>query len=363
MPTIKGIDRFQGELHHTGRWPLSEVSLKDKRVAVLGTGASGAQVIASIAPVVKSLTVYQRTPAVVIPNSPESDKFSNPHIASLTPEETCAVFRRSPKSFSGLDYFFKDSESVPIGSPLRDILNRQLYKAGSLSLILENFTDVLANKEANEQLYWSWANLTRAKITDPIKRDVLVPRILPYPIGVKRPLLVDNYYESFNRPNVNVVDTRKERLTRITSKGIQSGSTEREFDVIICATGFEPLSAGLLKLNITGKRSVHLTDVWNPRVISYLGMAIPGFPNMFYLWGPQGPTVKVNVPTTIECQAQWILSILKGLRESRIDCCEATQSASQGWVEKLHQQWDDSLYKKADVWEARSSADEPEPLW
>ncbi|KAJ6143361.1 hypothetical protein N7471_002814 [Penicillium samsonianum] len=321
LPAIRGIHQFQGELHHIGTWPLSGVSLKDKRVAVLGTGASGAQVVARIAPEVKSLTVYQRTPVVVIPVSTESDKFSNPHAASLTPERTRAAFRRSPKSFSGLDYSFQDSESVAVGSPLRDILNMRLYKEGSLGLIWGNFSDVLANREANEQLYSSWAKLTRAKIREPTKRDILVPRIFPYPIGVKRACFVDNYYESFNRPNVGVVDTRKEELTKITRKGIQSGSTEREFDVIICATGFETLSTGITRLNITGKHGVHLTDVWKTRIISYLWMAVPGFPNMFYLFGPQGPTIKVNVPTTAECQAQWILSILKSLRESHIACC------------------------------------------
>jgi cation diffusion facilitator CzcD-associated flavoprotein CzcO len=363
LPAIKGIDLFQGELHHTGSWPFPGVSLKHKRVAVIGTGASGAQVVASIAPEVESMTIYQRTPAVVIPASPESDKFSNPCAASLTPEGTRAAFRRSPRSFSGLDYSFRDPESVAIGSPLRDIMSMHLYKEGGLGLIWGNFSDVLANREANEQLYSSWANMTRAKIRDPIKRDILVPRTLPYPIGIKRACFVDNYYESFNRPNVSVVDIRKEGLPNITKKGIQSGPTNREFDTIICATGFNSLSAGITKLNIVGKHGVHLTDVWKTRIISYLGMAVPGFPNMFYLFGPQGPTVKVNVPTTVECQAQWILSILKGLRESHIDCCEPTLSASQSWVEKLNQQWSNSLYMKANIWEARSSSDKSEPLW
>ncbi|KAJ5489904.1 hypothetical protein N7453_010729 [Penicillium expansum] len=363
LPAIRGIDQFEGELYHTGSWPLSGVSLKNKRVAVLGTGASGAQVIASIAPEVKSLTVYRRTPVVVFPASPESDKFSNPLAASLTPEGSRAAFVRSPKSFTGLDYLFQDSESVAIGSPLRDILNTRLYKEGGLSLILGNFSDVLTNREANEQLYSSWAKLARAKIRDPIKRDILVPRTLPYPIGIKRPCSVDNYYDAFNRSNVDVVDMRKEELTKITKNAIQSGSTKREFDVIICATGFEPLGTGLTRLNITGKHGVDLTDVWKTRIISYLGMAVPGFPNMFYLCGPQGPTVKVNAPTTVECQAQWILSTLKSLRKSHIDCCEPTLSASQGWVKKLNQQWNNSLYPKVNVWEARSSSGKSEPLW
>ncbi|KGO70001.1 hypothetical protein PITC_066470 [Penicillium italicum] len=363
FPEIKGIDQFQGEMFHTGSWPISGVPLKDKRVAIIGTGASGAQMIARIAPEVKSLTVYQRTPVVVIPVSPEPEKGSNPHLSSLTPEGSRAAFERSPKSFSGLDFSFKDPESVAIGSPLRDIQNENLYKQGSLGLIWGNFSDVFANREANEQLYLSWAKSAGAKIRDPIKRSILVPSKLSYPIGVKRACFVDNYYESFNRPNVDVVDIRKEKLTEITKEGIQSGSTHREFDIIVFATGFQSLSAGITKLNITGKNGLRLTDAWKDRISSYLGLSVPGFPNMFYLFGPQGPTVKVNVPTTVECQAQWILSTLKGLRESKIDCCEATPSAAQGWVNRLTQRWNDSLYAKADVWEARSSSNQSEPLW
>ncbi|KAJ5154382.1 uncharacterized protein N7500_009821 [Penicillium coprophilum] len=346
LPAIRDIDRFGGELYHTGHWPLSGVSLKSKRVAVIGNGASGAQVVPSIAPEVKSLTVYQRTPVVIIPATPKSDKYSNPHAGCLTPEGIRAAFKRSPKLYSGIDYSFQNPESVAIGSPLRDVLNKQLYKEGSLGLILGNFSDVLTNREANDELYMFWSKLTRAKIRDPIKQDILVPQILPYPIGVKRPSFVDKYYESFNTSNVDVVDVSKE-VAKITRKGIQSGSTEREFDVIICATGFEPFGTSITRLNITGKHGLNLKDVWKTRIISYLGMTVPAFPNMFYLVGPQGPTVKVNVPTTVECQAQWILSILKSLRESHAEYCEPTLSASQGWVEKLNQQWNNSLYATA----------------
>ncbi|PWY71008.1 FAD/NAD(P)-binding domain-containing protein [Aspergillus heteromorphus CBS 117.55] len=363
LPEIKGIDQFQGELHHTGDWPLSEVPLQGKRVAVIGTGASGAQVVARIAPEVESLTVYQRTPVVVIPASPESSQDSNPHAVPLTPDETRAAFQRSATSFSGVDYSFQDPESVAIGSPLRDIFNMRLYREGSLGLVWGNFSDIFTNREANKQLYVFWATQTRAKIRDPVKKEILAPSKQPYPIGIKRACFVDNYYESFNRPNVDVVDIREAPLTAITKTGIQRGPSHREFDVIICATGFESQTSGITRLNITGRHGVPLAEAWKTRVTSYLGMTVPGFPNMFYLFGPQGPTVKVNVPTTVECQAQWILSFLKVLRASGVNCCEPTRSAAHEWQEELKRHWEDSLYLGTALWEARNSSDQPEPLW
>ncbi|KAJ5640863.1 hypothetical protein N7528_000488 [Penicillium herquei] len=363
MPDIKGIDQFQKELYHTANWPLSEVSCKDKRVAVLGTGPSAAQVISSIASEVTSLTVYQRTPVVAVPQSPDPDGTASPHLSPLTTEETRAAFKRSPTSASGLDYSLRDPQSVKVGSPLRDIINNHLYKEGSVGFLFGAFADVFDDKEANEQVFSIWSQLTRAKISDPVKANILVPPKLPFPILTKRPCFVDNYYESLNMPNVEVVDINKEPLIEITTEGIQSGSIHRDFDLIVCATGFEPPSSAILKLNIIGKDGLKLADVWNPHIKSYMGMAVPGFPNMFYLFGPQSATVRINVPTAIECQSQWILSILKGLRDAGIECCEPSQSAAQSWVAKLNRRWDDSLYSDIDGWETRGITQRPEPFW
>ncbi|RAK78149.1 flavin-containing monooxygenase [Aspergillus fijiensis CBS 313.89] len=302
LPKIPGIESFQGPLRHTADWPHSGLDVAGKRVAVIGTGASGAQVVARIAPQVQSLTVYQRTPVVAIPASPESAKDANLRTATpLTPDGSRAAFQRTMTSFSGLDYCFQDAASAAVGSPLRDLFNRQFYKEGSRALVWSNFTDV--------------------------------------------------------------VDVREAPLTEITPTGIRSGKTHVEYDVIVCATGFQSNSAGIARLNITGSRGVPLTEVWKHRVCSYLGMTVPGFPNMFYLFGPQGPTVKVNLPTAIECQAQWILAFLKALRTARVTGCEPTLAAAQAWQEELRAHWKDTLYAKTTTWEARNASNQPEPLW
>ncbi|KAJ5731844.1 hypothetical protein N7493_003325 [Penicillium malachiteum] len=316
MPEIKGIDQFQKELYHTANWPLSGISCKDKRVAVLGTGPSAARMISNIASEVKSLTIYQRTPVVVVSQSADPDGTASPHISPLTAEGARAAFKRSPTSASGFEYSLQDPQS-----------------------------------------------LARAKISDPAKADILVPSKLPYPILTKRPCFMDYYYESLNRPNVELVDVNKEALVEITTNGIQSGTIHRDFDLFVCATGFEAPSSAILKLNITGKDGLNLADAWNPHIKSYMGMAVPGFPNMFYLFGPQSATVRINVPTAIECQAQWILSILKGLRDSGIKCCEPSQSAARSWVAILNSMWDDSLYSEINGWETRGVTQKPEPLW
>lgn len=342
IPNLKGADKFKGTIHHTGDWPRAGLDARNKRVAVIGTGTSAAQLIQEIAPSVTSLTVYQRSPAVAIPllaePSPGSDVNGPP-----TKEENQVFARKSLNTYSGLDYTFS-----PDGGQ-KEMLDRDefydyLYRKGGWHLLLSNWKGIWHDRRANADVYRFWSQKCRAKIQDPVKRELLVPLTSPTPIGVKRPCLIDNYYQTFNRQNVTLVDINQNPLQGITETGIQSSESHQQYDIIILATGFQSLASGILDMNITGRHGLRLADLWGTSANSYLGLTAPGFPNMFYLNGPAAPNPRANAPTVIEFQAQWLGTTLDNLRGARIKVFEPTATAAQEWREELTKQWRETLY-------------------
>lgn len=342
IPNIQGLDSFQGSVLHTGEWPESDYDLENKRVAVIGTGASAVQVIQEITPRVASLTVYQRRPAVVLPRSSQIPEDTGPF--SLTSDERTLFIARALSTRTGLGYDLLNSTGIPAGHPQRRVYNDYLYNKGQWHFICSNFADLWYDKSANKDVYSFWVEQNRSKIDDPVKRDLLVPIEPKGHFGIQRPCLADNYLELFNLPHVGVVDTTQDPLREVTETGIYSGDMHREYDLIIFATGFQPLESQILSLNISGRNGQKLETAWKASSSSFLGMAVPGFPNMFYLNGPEGPNTRTNAPTVIERQSQWIVSTIRYLHNSGIQGCEATDAAAWEWRQEIEKQWQASLF-------------------
>ncbi|KAJ6091165.1 FAD/NAD(P)-binding domain-containing protein [Penicillium canescens] len=367
MPSIEGLQQlegqgFEGQIYHSGAWPQSGVDVKGKRVAVVGTGTSSCQIVREIAPSVKSLTVYQRNPAVAFPLSPKGHESPDDPIPLVGKESFFTA--KSLSTFTGLEHAFLNPAAVPGDSPVRHAYYEYLYEKGEWNILFSNFKDVWHDKRVNDDLYSFWAKQTRQKVEDAAKRDILIPAIAKYPIGTKRACVIDNYYETFNLPHVELVDVNQNPLREVTKTGIQSGEVHRDFDIIILATGYHSLAGGILALNITGRNGLKLEDAWANSSISYLGMTVPGFPNMFYLNGPGAPNARANAPTVIEHQLNWIVATLHYLRKTQIKMLEPTDVAAREWREEISKQWNATLYPLTISMQTRNHAcAAAEPTW
>lgn len=342
IPDYKGLETFQGVIHHSSFWPDEGVDVKGKRVAVIGTGASGVQITQEVAPEVGSLKVFQRTPNLAIPMgkhplTPEGQERGKVYYPQL--------FKLRELCYGGFCYGPSEKNTFDDSPEEQEAFYRQLWDYGGFRYWLGNYKDMLYDAKANRVAYDFWAKNVRARIQDPVKRDLLAPLEPPHPFGVKRPCLEQNYYEQFNRPNVDVIDIKNNPIKEFTSTGILlSDGTLHEFDVIAVATGFDITTGGMTSM---GLRSIHgttLQDEWKSAANTYLGVTVSGYPNMFHLYGPHGPTLLSNGPTTVEVQGRFITNVIKKMEREGIKYINPTSSATKAWKKRINDLSDISLF-------------------
>jgi cyclohexanone monooxygenase len=344
VPDWPGVESFRGETYHPGAWPHEGVDLAGKRVAVIGTGSSGLQVISAIAESVGHLTVFQRTPTYAFParNHP------------LTPEQLTELKSRyeeiraaALRSSNGRVY---STEGRPLlgDSPEQreDVLHRY-WQMGGLDFT-KAYTDVSTNPEAAEIAADFVRHRIAEVVTDPAKREALTPR--DYPISSKRPCLEINYYASFNRPNVDIVDVRADQIVELTPTGLRTTSQSYDLDVIIFATGYDAMTGSLVGLNVTGRGGRTLRAEWAEGPATYLGLAVAGFPNFFLLAGPGSPSVFSNVIPAIEQHVEWIGDLLTHARRAGADLIEADLTAQQEWTRHVSAAGERSLLSHGNSW-------------
>lgn len=342
IPDFKGLDKFKGIMHHSSFWPEEGVDVKGKRCAVIGTGASGVQVAQEWGPQVGYMEVFQRTPNLAIPMGKRP----------LTAEEQNKgkmwyhrLFELREKCFGG--FFFGPSEkNVSDDTPEeQEAFFRKLWDHGGFRYWLGNYKDYLYDAKANRVVYDFWAKNVRNRIGDARLRDLLAPIEPPHPFGVKRPCLEQNYYEQFNRPNVDIVDIKANPIEEFTAEGIKTADGKvHEFDVICVATGFDITTGGMTNM---GLRSIHdttLNDEWKAAATTYLGTTVSGYPNMFHLYGPHGPCLLSNGPSSIEVQARWIMDCIKQIEREGLKYIDPTPEASQEWKKRINHLSDISLF-------------------
>lgn len=344
LPEIPGITSFSGTTLHTSSWPPEGADFSGHRVGIIGTGSSAIQAIPLIAEHAEHLFVFQRTPNFSLPA----------HDGPLDPEtesERKAHYREHRALAR------KAGNGVPVETPrynaleVTDSERRAMYEArwtkGGIAF-LSTFRDILTNDAANETAAEFVREKIRSIVHDPTVAELLCPHT--YPIGAKRTCLDTGYYETFNRPNVSLVDVRSAPITEITEHGLRTTDGDYEFDVLVLATGFDAMTGALTSIDIRGREDRSLREEWSTGARTYLGLMVAGFPNLFTLTGPGSPSVLSNMVLAVEQHVDWIAACLEHLEQEGHHTVEATEDAQTAWVHQVNSIADATLYPKADSW-------------
>ena len=347
MPDLPGLSDFAGERHHTALWPQQGLDMAGKRVGIIGTGASGVQVAQEAAGMAAHLTVFQRTPNMALPmRQIKLDDDTIRHMKEKYPE----IYHRRTKTFAGSDIDFLAKAGFEASDDDRQATFERLWETGGFAPWVGTFNDIFVNEEVNRAAYKFWRDKTRARINDPAVAEMLAPTEPIHPYGVKRPSLEQHFYEIFNQHNVSLVDLRTAPIERVTRNGIKTAAGEHDLDVLVLATGFDAVTGGLTSIDIRGTQGETLKEKWAKGVRAHLGMAVAGFPNLLFVYGPQSPNAFCNGPTCAETQGDWIAQLLDHLRQRNYARVEATVAAEEAWRAQVLELADATLFPRADSW-------------
>ncbi|QIN80622.1 SidA/IucD/PvdA family monooxygenase [Rubrobacter marinus] len=331
VPDIKGLDTFEGEWCHTGEWPQEGVDFAGKRVGVVGTGSTGIQIIPKIAEEAGHLTVFQRTPNYSVParNAPMDPAFQEQVKANY--DEIRQKQRKTP---AGHPWDVGKKSALEVSQDERQAMYEAAWERGSLRF-RSTFSDLIINKEANDTASEFIRSKIREIVEDPTVAETLTPYDHPY--ATKRPPIDTDYFETYNRDNVSLVDVKSSPIQEITPKGIRTTDAEYELDVLVFATGYDALTGAYLRMDIRGKGGRSLKEKWEAGPRTYLGLQIAGFPNMFTIVGPGSPSILTNVPTSIEHHVEWVSDCIEYMREGGFERIEANVDAEDAWVERVNE--------------------------
>ena len=347
VPAIPGLENFAGERYHTGAWPHEDVDFTGRRVAVIGTGSSGIQSIPIIAAEADHTYVFQRTPNFSAP------AWNRP----LPPAEVEAVKAgygelrdRVRNSFAHLPHEIRDLSATRTPPEERRAILDGIWAEGGLNVTWA-FPDVLTDPAANEVV----ADYVREKIRTTVKDPALAAKLTPtdYPIASKRLCVDTGYWDTFNRDDVTLVDLRETPIVEIVPEGIRTGGdggTTIAVDTIVFATGFDAMTGSLLRIDIRGRDGVALADKWADGPVTYLGLAVAGFPNLFTITGPGSPSVLTNMVPTIEQHVDWITDCLAHLRSEGAATIEADTAAETEWTTLVNVVASATLMPQANSW-------------
>ncbi len=343
LPNFDGLDSFAGEWYHTGQWPHEPIDFSGKRVAVIGTGSSGIQCIPLIAEHVEQMTVFQRSPNFSIPahNQPLDPDCVRERKASYP------AFRAANKEtafHANFDYNEANAVDVSAEERVREYESR--WASGGLPF-LASFADLIFDADANATA----ADFIRGKIhelvDDPATAALLTPTSV---VGCKRLCVDTNYYATFNRSNVTLVDVSDDPIKTITRVGLNTATREYAFDTLVFATGFDAMTGALAKVDIRGLAARTLQNAWKEGPKTYLGLAVAGFPNLFIVTGPGSPSVLTNMLPSIEHHVDWIADCIAYVDRKGVARIDATPEAQDAWVAHVNEVGDSSLYPTCNSW-------------
>jgi cation diffusion facilitator CzcD-associated flavoprotein CzcO len=345
MPRIPGVDSFRGQSFHTCRWPHEPVDFTGKRVAVIGTGATGVQVIQTIAPLVGQLTVFQRTPNWCTPL----------HNRKITEEEQRTIKANYPAMFELLrrtpGCYIHDTDprsTFEVSEEEREVFWEKLYSEPGFGIWMANFRDVLTDPKANALFSDFVARKIRQRVKDPAVAEKLIPKC--HGFGTRRVPQETHYYEAYNLPHVTLVHTQETPIERVTETGIKTSDAEYEFDMIIYATGFDAITGAFDRIAFRGTDGQLLKDHWADGPKTYLGLMSVGFPNMLTIAGPHNASVRCNIPRCIEQNVDWVTDLLRSAQERDITWIEATPEAEAEWSRHIEELASGMLYAQVDSW-------------
>ena len=343
LPRIEGVDSFHGQSFHTARWPHTPVDFAGKRVAVVGTGATGVQTIAEVAKTVGHLTVFQRTPNWCKPlhNGP-IDAETQARIKAGYPEmfkrcqETAACFIHTPDPLGTFEVTPQE----------REAFLETLYATPGFAMWQGNFRDMLTSREANAIVSAFVARKIRERVKDPKVADKLIPK--DHGFGTRRVPMETRYFEVYNQPNVQLVDIKETPIERITPTGIKTSDADYAFDIIIYATGFDAVTGSFDRIDIRGLDGLKLKDKWAGGPQTFLGVQVESFPNMFMLMGPH--TALGNIPRSIEYNVEWVTGLIRHMRARNLTRADAQPEGVAAWTDYVREMAQGLLSNEVDSW-------------
>jgi cation diffusion facilitator CzcD-associated flavoprotein CzcO len=344
VPDFRGIGSFLGKWYHTSRWPKEGVDLEGKRVGIVGTGSTGIQAIPVLAEQAGHLTVFQRTPSYSLPsNNKAMDPAFEAEWKTRYPEHRQAA----RESRTGVDLpRFENRSALSVSEEERNAVYEAAW--GNYNALIVCFNDILTNKEANDTAAEFVRNKIRQTVKDPVVAELLAPK--DYPIGTKRICIDTNYFETYNRDNVTLIDVRSNPIVEITPTGLGTTDASYELDVLVFATGFDAMTGPLYRMNIVGKGDLSLAKKWEAGPRTYLGLQTVGFPNLFMITGPGSPSVLSNMTTSIEQHVEWVSDAIAYMRAKDVDVMEPTIEAEDSWVDHVNEVANMTLYPHANSW-------------
>jgi len=345
MPVIEGVEDYQGQAFHTARWPHEPVSFENKRVAVIGTGATGVQLIQEVAKTAGHLTVLQRRPNWCAPL----------HNSPITPEEQKDIHARYAEIYAHCRNthggFIHDADPrrlLDTPEAEREAFFEKKYAEPGFGIWMGNFRDTFTSEEANRILSEFIARKIRERVKDPETAEKLIPK--DHGFGQRRVPMETRYYEVYNQDNVDLIDIVADPIRRITKTGIELDSGARDFDMIIYATGFDAVLGGFNRIDIRGEGGLSLREKWANGPTTFLGMQVAGFPNMLTLVGPQNAAGFGNIPRGIEQNVEWVTGLVRHMRDNGLTRVASTAEAEDAWQDDVVRASAKMLLSKTDSW-------------
>ena len=344
MPRIPGVETFKGQSCHTHYWPKEPVRFEGKRVAVIGTGATGVQTITEVAKTVGHLTVFQRTPQWCAPL----------HNSKIGEEEMRRIRANYPAIFArcaetpGCMIHAPDPRSIFEVTPEeREAFWEKLYAEPGFGIWQGNFRDILVDRKANALISDFIARKICQRVKDPAVAEKLIPK--NHGFGTRRVPLESGYFEVYNQPNVKLIDINETPIERITPDGIKTSDAEYAFDIIIYATGFDAITGSFDRIDIRGVDGRRLKDEWRDGPRAYLGILVEGFPNMLMVMGPHGGLG--NFPRAAEYSVGWVTGLIRHARDHGMTRIDATPEGVAQWTDHVNALGERLLSNQIDSWQ------------
>jgi len=344
VPKIKGLDSFKGQWYHTGGWPHEGVDFSGKRVGVIGTGSSGVQSIPVIAQQAGHLTVFQRTPQFAVPA--RHGTVDRAYLEKVKANYD-SIWEKARSSYAGYTHDRGTTSALALSDEEREARFEAGWQQGGFQF-LSLFSDTSLDRRANDTA----AEFIRRKIRQTVNNPETAEKLLPtdHPLGSKRSLIDTDYFETYNRDNVQLVDSGETPIQRITATGLDTTDRSFDFDVIIYSTGFDAFTGAFDKIDIRGAGGVKLKDKWKNGIRAFLGMQSHGFPNFFTLVGPNNGASFCNIPRCIEQNVDWVTDLLRTMRDKGLTRVEATRDAEDAWTAHVIELGQKMLFTKVDSW-------------
>ena len=343
MPRIPGVESFKGQSHHTHNWPKEPVSFAGKRIAVIGTGATGIQTITEVAKTAGQLTVFQRTAQWSAPL--HNSKVTQEEMRKIR-ENYADIFARCQETMGCFIHAADPRSAFEVTAEEREAFWEKLYGEPGFGIWMGNFRDVLTDREANKLMSDYLARKIRERVKDPAVADKLVPK--NHGFGMRRVPLESGYFEVYNQPNVKLVDLNETPITAITPDGIRTTDGDQPFDMIIYATGFDAITGAFDRIDIRGVGGISLKEKWQDGPVTFLGILVDGFPNFMMVMGPHAGLG--NFPRAVEFTSDWVNGLIRHARERCLTRIDATPEATKEWTDHVIETNDGLLFNETDSW-------------